>query len=955
MTTSKTPGKVLYVQLNRDETRISLLSGPDSPSITLQTPAGAVGDGVIQNMDAVRNLLKSVLQEPEFKPCRKVVFSLCTSQVITETVTTPVLPAKRLEKLLQSNVDMYFPVDMQDYHLVWQVIGPKPGEEKEQLVQLWAVPINMLTRYYQVANSCDLQVERIDYCGNSLAAAVGASFAMPGKAKEPFKLNLKTEISFGKKKKQEETVAEAAPALHQPDTQLYVLLEGDLVGVTFVREHRVMLQRFIRCGANPSHQFDELAMMVEYYRSMEMGRGSAITGFVCGGLADNRSLVRDLSDTLGIAMTVPDCGYDVKWTLCVGAALGTLEFGMPALNVMKASRQVESQLWQYLLLLVCGMVLVGAVLLSSTSELSWDAEKNNLMAQQQTLLIQVKQTAGYADKYDKYISEYNKYSSDWDTIFNNLRTYNDNLVLALDELESALPENTSVNSLQISADGLTVQFSCSSKEEAAYLIMALRQMKYMELVGISNLTGGGGGAVDSYGPVPDEEGGEEGGTEAPPTEGSYEDLTDAEIEMLATLLAANIDQGELMSVFMGLSESEQERLENVYGKRPTNKYSSLALLRSAYATKNIFDQRCKALNEMLTTNPFAIRRFVDLVMDDVWAPEPILLWYIYDDLLLPENSDLLDMLMGSGNLTDAEQAYTMMERMMKLLTKDEDTLTATEDLICTDSKMERWYVYYLEMELGLQEKTALGFLDMDRVMADLMEGSFNTGDKNLNKKLNKLIPQEVWDALEQIKNMGGSGNGGGEDKPKPENPGPEDYAKQELLTMIYTYIETGSTGDKYVDGLIKKYLETGTTGDARWDEWIKPYEKYLKRENNNAPPNIVDPDGKKPTDYDQSKLLTMFYSYMNTGSTGDSYLDGLIDNYLLTGSTGDADWDAWLEPYKQYLFPELNTNPGSSSSSGKYPYYITITLKYKEALKNAELERKGLDKNAKIEKVEVLN
>ena len=84
MTKSRISGKVLYVQLGRDETRIALFDGVDTPSLTLQTPAGAVGDGVIQNMDAVRAMLKSALQQPEFKGCRKVVFSLCTSQVITE-------------------------------------------------------------------------------------------------------------------------------------------------------------------------------------------------------------------------------------------------------------------------------------------------------------------------------------------------------------------------------------------------------------------------------------------------------------------------------------------------------------------------------------------------------------------------------------------------------------------------------------------------------------------------------------------------------------------------------------------------------------------------------------------------------------------------------------------------------------------------------------------------------
>lgn len=958
MTISKKNDKLLYVQLGRDETRFAMSGGPDAPKLTLQTPAGAVGDGVIQSVEAVRAMIKSALQQPEFKGCRKVVFSLCTSQVITETVTTPELPAKRLEKLLLANVDMYFPVDMAEYKLVWQVIGPKGGDTKEQLVQLWAVPTAMLSRYYQVANACNLLVERIDYCGNSFAAAVGASFTKPVKAKdrpkERAKLSLNTEITFGKKKQAEEPVAaeEPAPVRRQVHTQLHVLLESDMLGITFVQEGQVMLQRFVRCGANPTHQFDELAMMVEYFGSLEVGRGSTISGFVCGGLAENAAMVAELADTLNIPMQVFDGGYEPKWTLCAGAAASSLEFGIPALNVMKAGRQVESQLWQYVLMLATGLVLVGVVLLQMTSRLTWQNEKSRLETQQQTLLVELKKTSGYADKYDKYISEYNKYSSDWDTIFASLRTYNDNLVLALEELEATLPENTSVTGLQISADGLTVQFACSSKEEAAYLIMALRKMEYMELVAMSNLSGGGGGAADSFGPSQDQNQGGDNGTEAPPTEGSYGDLSDAQIEMLTTLLAANMDQAEVMKVFMGLSDSELERLENVYGNKPQNKYSSLAAVRSANATRvDFLEKRRAALNEMLTTNPFAIRRFADMVMDDVWAPDPILWWNIYDELMLPENTDLMEMLMSGSVGSDAEKSYEMLNRLLKILTKDEETVTATEDLMATDSKMERWYIYYLEIELGHQKKTPMGFLNMDRVIADLMEGSFDTGDKNLDKKLNALVPKEVWTALKQIGNQSGNGNGNGNENPDPNyKKGPEDYSKAELLGFIYQYTQNGKTDDTYINQLINNYLTSGSTGDDRWDEWIKPYEQYLKKENNGELPNPPDPNGKKPTDYQQSELMSMLYKYLNTGTTGDKYLDGLIDNYLMTGTTGDADWDEWLEPYKQYL---PGANGGGSNSAGKYPYYITVALKYKDTLKDAELDRKGLDKDAKIEKIEV--
>ena len=179
----KLTGKVLSIQLGREETLLVLLdkTGEILHTASLETPVDAVEDGVIHNPAAVQEMLKEALQDPIFKKVRNAVFTLCTSQVITERVSTPEMPTAKLGKLLRANADVYFPVDTQDCRLVWQVIGVHQSSDgaKEQSVQLWAVPKAMLQPYYQVANGCGLSVLAIDYCGHGMATAAGASFAAP--------------------------------------------------------------------------------------------------------------------------------------------------------------------------------------------------------------------------------------------------------------------------------------------------------------------------------------------------------------------------------------------------------------------------------------------------------------------------------------------------------------------------------------------------------------------------------------------------------------------------------------------------------------------------------------------------------------------------------------------------------------------------------------------------------
>ena len=78
-------GKVMYAQLSREEMRFAVIGGGKEvvASHIVETPSGAVVDGNIQNPEAIQGLLKKVIRRPEFKECRKIVFSLCTSQVIT--------------------------------------------------------------------------------------------------------------------------------------------------------------------------------------------------------------------------------------------------------------------------------------------------------------------------------------------------------------------------------------------------------------------------------------------------------------------------------------------------------------------------------------------------------------------------------------------------------------------------------------------------------------------------------------------------------------------------------------------------------------------------------------------------------------------------------------------------------------------------------------------------------
>ena len=917
---NKMTGKVLAVQLGRVESYLALTGGAGEVlhAVTMSTPYGAVDDGEIRDPDAVRAMLKDALSDPAFEKARKVVFTLCTSQVISETVRTPDLPEVKLSKLLRANADMYFPVDIADYRLVWQVVGSVVNQDgmKELSVQLWAVPAHMLKPYYAVANGCGLSVAAIDYCGHSMASVAGASFAKVQKnVKEHKKLDLNMEISFGSKKKVEPVADSAAEDQGPQETQLFLSLDKELLGMTFVQNQQVVMQRIIRCGSQLVYQFGELSMMLEYFQSMDVGRGSVIHGFASGFYANSPDILEELADVLGISVVPLALSYDLTYCLCASAVRTELDFGNASLNVVdKARREVESQLWQYGLLLAGGLVLILVVLFTLTSRLAWNSDIRKLESQQQTLTIQAQKVAGFADNYNDYVSKYNAYSSDWDAVFGNLQTYNDNLVLVMEELEELMPDHSSVAGMRIEVDGLNVTFACEDKEEAAYLIMALRDMDYADLMVVSDLQGGGSGPAKTYG----------SGKETAPKEGSA-DMNSVQMDMLKASINVDLDPYKV-AYYLGMgSKAELEllpQLEEAYGLQVENEFATFAELAMAKGEQLTYQKRADTFWAMCTSNPFAMNAAEGLILQD-YAEGGELFWYIYNRL--EEEGYGINEVTRHRSVEELQEHIELLAGIIVTYNPEYDAMGRVEELICSDPKMEAWYLYYLEAELAkveepaffgnfafmaasvsMEEEEPLPYLDLDKVTQDLVsDRAFSSYDADLNNVLFTLMsertlalvdainPPEIPDQPGQPENPDEPDQPGQPENPdepdqpgQPENPGEPDDGDLDptYANILKTYLpgyltkdELPSYGDitAQVETALDKYFETGASGEgAKYDDFLNDY---------------ID---SKAVDAELTQLIEAYK--LNPDGLANQSVRKMLDNYY-NGGTGNIVLNAWAE------------------------------------------------------------
>lgn len=525
MSMQRLSGRALVVQITEREIRIAQMTlGSDviSERVILPTPPNAVEDGQLVGLDALRDAMEPVLRQGLFRRCRKVVFSLCSTQVISESVTVPaVKKQQRLGQMLLANMDEYFPIDPGEYQLSWESVGVEQREDARLLrVQLWAVPRAMLQRYYALANSMGLSVAAVDFCGHSHATAVDADFAMPKHAK--------------------------SSADTDDGVCLYINAESELLLLTFVYNGQVKLQRLLQRGYSQQDDLNEAGIVLDYFSAMP-GRARLTSAVLSGGQGKEAGLAPALASLLNVPVEMAETDYGAQWLLCQGAALTALDFGDPELNHITGARAPINRAWQYGLVFLGGAALTASVLLLLTSKLSWSTELNGLRAQQDSLTALAQQNAGCAENYHNYSSMYDAYSADWDTVFDSVRTYNDNLELVLGELEAKLPKKSTVTALSTTELCLAAQVAFQSKEDAAYFLVALRDVPFMTLNTVSSLTIGPREAyspdkmiaalyeeAEKESPVPStEESAADGtaesttdstaesSTEEPPTEGGY--------------------------------------------------------------------------------------------------------------------------------------------------------------------------------------------------------------------------------------------------------------------------------------------------------------------------------------------------------------------------------------------------------------------------------------------------
>lgn len=491
--------------------------------LTVETPEGVVVDGMLQPTQEYADHLVNALGTNGIHT-KRVIFTISSTRVASREVQIPNVKANKIEALVKTNANDYFPVDLTQYEIGHYLAGGLTEEGKLRVMAL-AVPKALLDSYYQLAQMCGWEVECFDYSSNSLYQILRdektETVTMMIKIDENStivtvlsagKVLLQRTVAYGVQDAIETMIASGVYAVNDPMSAVErfqkktclnrVLHQGDKlweenagrwededagnVEVTAARQKITSTLEPLIVGVNRVIDFyDSRNGDTPIERTYVTGLGGSFSGMsklFTNCLERKVHTLSDMEDKIGMSKAIRST-RPAAYISCLGAVLAPV--GLIDKNQQKAKGMTVVSGTNYTFVSVA--VLVLGVILSIAMAVTSLTRYFGTVAENVALQARVEELQPAQTVYNEYLSaaaQYDKYKY----LYEYTENPNENLVEFINELEQILPDSFYTDSFSSDQTGISMTVNVEGKAAAARTILNVRNMESIEDVQISNIT-----------------------------------------------------------------------------------------------------------------------------------------------------------------------------------------------------------------------------------------------------------------------------------------------------------------------------------------------------------------------------------------------------------------------------------------------------------------------------------
>lgn len=518
--------KVLSIEIGQQVTKAVVIDFlKKNPHVynafSFDTPEGVMEDGYVKDKDRMAQLLREQMKDNGVKE-KEVVFSIASSKIASREVTVPYVPEKNLDNLINATTQDYFPVNMDEYTLAYNVLETVKEKDKKSLkLLLLAAPDSLIQNYYSLADLMGVRVESIDYYGNgsmqvlqkhigsgySVCVQIGSLNTMVSVLKENQQIMQRT-IPYGTNTIIETMLAHPALECRDETDAMEMLCRENVVYSTLdyedetVRGTRISEDQWKRSGQSREARkavtdavggiLLSVIRVVDYFGSRYpdcqlgyiyiTGMGVKIRGLDTLFEREMDLPVRKLEKltnitfSRGFARSLQD---QTEYIAAIGAAIEPVGFSLKELK----NKQGRAASMRTVKIILAGSVVVAVALVA----VGWfrlvgaNKENENLKMEKQSLqsINQV-----YTEN-----EQATKKFEDAAALHVATSTKNQNLVALIEQLQKKLPKQMQVSTLQTTEDKVTLTITTKTKISVAKMLVEFEGIDLLTNVNVASIAG----------------------------------------------------------------------------------------------------------------------------------------------------------------------------------------------------------------------------------------------------------------------------------------------------------------------------------------------------------------------------------------------------------------------------------------------------------------------------------
>ena len=457
-------------------------------ALIFETPEDAYEDGALRDVEKLASAIREQLDANGITN-KNVIFILSSSKVVNREVLIPEVKENKVKGIVDANASEYFPVNIEDYVVSHSILEHVVNEDKSKQLKLMVVaaPLTMVKSYYELGSMLGLNVQSIDYVGNSMLQLIKTQTSA---TMTTMVIQLGSESTILNIVKGDTLLLQRTVPYGTNAVVTEVMDEKDVdatTAMTLLQNERLITVDFDDNAATGAFRYliNNIGRVIDYYVTKNPDKPIDDV-FLTGDGALIRGIDGLFKIQLNIQTRIMDSLYNVKFDpkidlkiynpvyliAPIGAAFAPM--GFRPTEVKTKGSASDADLMKYGVAVLVVGVIVAAASIGVTTVM-----KNNEQAKQASLNAQI---AAIAD-IDQIISDYDavvaKYK-DIKTMYDQTRTLNENFNMLFDDLEKNQPKDVSIQSFNSSDGGVNIGATAKSLDAIAKFIIQLKKIECID-------------------------------------------------------------------------------------------------------------------------------------------------------------------------------------------------------------------------------------------------------------------------------------------------------------------------------------------------------------------------------------------------------------------------------------------------------------------------------------------